>query len=115
MAGQAYASVQYHQDTLPLRLNDQLAGWKAVQLDSLAGIVVWENPQRRRITTTDDGEESCLRSFRIKISSSSQYFLIRFSALCVIRQSRRSRKFSGNQQHCSGFAVKKFYGRFRSR
>lgn len=52
MAGQAFASVQYHQDTLPLRLNDQLAGWKAVRLDGLAGIAVWENAQRRRITTT---------------------------------------------------------------
>ena len=52
MAGQAFASVQYHQDTLPLRLNDQLAGWKAVRLDSLNGVAMWENAQRRRITTS---------------------------------------------------------------
>lgn len=52
MAGQAFASVKYHQDTLPLRLNDQLVGWKAVKLDSLKGVVVWENKQHRRITTT---------------------------------------------------------------
>jgi hypothetical protein len=51
ISGQKYASVQYHQDTLPLRLNDQLAGWTAVRLDSLTGIAVWENAQRRRITT----------------------------------------------------------------
>lgn len=52
MAGQVYASVQYHQDTLPLRLNESLAGWKAVRLDSLAGIAIWENAQRRRLTTS---------------------------------------------------------------
>lgn len=52
MAGQVYASVQYHQDNLPLRLNESLAGWKAVRLDSLAGIAVWENAQRRRLTTS---------------------------------------------------------------
>ncbi len=52
MAGQGYASVQYHQASLPVRLNESLAGWKAVRLDSLAGLAVWENAQRRRITTS---------------------------------------------------------------
>jgi hypothetical protein len=50
MAGQDYASVQYHQASVPVRLNESLAGWKAVGLDSLAGVVVWENAQHRRIT-----------------------------------------------------------------
>ena len=50
MAGQDYASVQYHQASVPVRLNETLAGWKAVRLDSLAGVIVWENAQRRRIT-----------------------------------------------------------------
>jgi hypothetical protein len=50
MAGQDYASVQYHQASVPVRLNESLAGWKAMRLDSLAGMVVWENAQHRRIT-----------------------------------------------------------------
>jgi hypothetical protein len=52
MAGEVYASVQYQQDTLPLRLNESLAGWKAIRLDIMEGIAVWENAQRRRLTTS---------------------------------------------------------------
>ena len=50
VSGQDFASVQYQHDTQPIRLNDQLAGWKLVRLDALQGIAVWENAQRRRVT-----------------------------------------------------------------
>lgn len=51
IAGQPFASVEYHHTTLPLRLNEDLAGWKAVTLDTATGKAVWENRRypRRRI------------------------------------------------------------------
>ena len=46
MAGQSFASVIYHQDTIPVLLNESIAGWKAVKMNVDAGIVVWENAEK---------------------------------------------------------------------
>ncbi len=48
MADQPYASVEYQQNTLPLRVNDQLAGWKAIDINITDGKVVWEHLKTRR-------------------------------------------------------------------
>lgn len=50
IAGQSFASITYHQDTLPLRLNDSLAGWTVKTVDYVTGIAVFENRQHRRVT-----------------------------------------------------------------
>ena len=52
MAGQPFASVIYHENRVPVMLNESLAGWKAVKLDVVSGIVIWENLHGRRIRMT---------------------------------------------------------------
>lgn len=52
MAGQPFASVIYHQQFLPVRLNDSLAGWKAIKIDISSGVVVWENAEHQQFTVT---------------------------------------------------------------
>ena len=48
IADQPYASVEYQHNTLPLRVNDQLAGWKAIDMNITDGKVVWEHLKTRR-------------------------------------------------------------------
>ena len=51
IADQLYVSVEYQQNTLPIKINDQLAGWKAIEMNMTDAKVVWENLKtRRRIT-----------------------------------------------------------------
>lgn len=49
ISDQPFASVLYHQDILPIRLNETLVGWKVIGINMAKGVMVWENPQRRRI------------------------------------------------------------------
>jgi hypothetical protein len=51
IADQPYASVEYQQNTLPLRVNDQLAGWRAIDMNITDGKVVWEHLKTRRKIT----------------------------------------------------------------
>jgi hypothetical protein len=52
IAGQSFASVNYHQRVFPVLLNDSVAGWKAVRMDVNAGVIVLENSQHRRVEIT---------------------------------------------------------------
>lgn len=52
MAGQAFASVIYRQQVLPIKLNDSLAGWKAIKIDVNTGLIIWENTKHFHITVT---------------------------------------------------------------
>lgn len=51
IADQPYASVEYQHHTLPIRVNDQLAGWKAIDMNMTDGKVVWEHLKTRRKIT----------------------------------------------------------------
>ncbi len=51
MAGQPFVSVEYQQNTLPLRINDNLADWKVIKIDMTAGVSLWENLKTRRRMT----------------------------------------------------------------
>jgi hypothetical protein len=48
MAGQPFISVEYQQNTIPLRTNESLADWKALKIDVTTGVVIWENLKTRR-------------------------------------------------------------------
>lgn len=51
MADQPYASVEFQHNTLPIRVNDQLAGWKAIDMNITDGKVVWEHLKTHRKMT----------------------------------------------------------------
>ncbi len=51
MAGQPFVSVEYQQNTLPLRINDSLADWKVIKIDMTTGVSLWENLKTRRRMT----------------------------------------------------------------
>lgn len=51
MAGQSFVSVEYQQNTLPLRINDSLADWKVIKIDMDSGVALWENLKTRRRMT----------------------------------------------------------------
>lgn len=49
ISGYTFASVVYHQNPLPILLNDSLAGWKLVQIDVVNGKSVWRNLKGRQV------------------------------------------------------------------
>ncbi len=51
MAGQPFVSVEYQQNTLPLRINDSLADWKVIKIDITMGVTLLENMKTRRRMT----------------------------------------------------------------
>lgn len=51
IADQPYVSVEYQDNTLPLRANDQLAGWKAININLTDGKVVWKHLKTGRKIT----------------------------------------------------------------
>ena len=51
MAGQPFVSVEYQQNTLPLRINDSLADWKVIKIDMTTGVALLENLKTRRRMT----------------------------------------------------------------
>lgn len=51
IAGSPYISIEYQQASLPLRVNDPLAGWKAIDMDITNSKVVFENLKTHRKIT----------------------------------------------------------------
>ena len=51
IADQPYVSVEYQHNTLPLRVNDRFAGWKAIDMNLTDNKVVWERLKTGRKIT----------------------------------------------------------------